>query len=37
MLVGAAHFAGRAGLIHLLEPAGYTIKPTMLPADPAQG
>lgn len=37
VLVGAAHFAGRAGLIHLLEQAGYTINPTMLPADPAQG
>lgn len=37
VLVGAAHLGGRAGLIHLLQQAGYTVKPTMLPADPAQG
>lgn len=37
VLVGAGHLPGRAGLIRLLEQAGYRVEPTTLPADPAQG
>ncbi|MBB5409179.1 hypothetical protein HDG34_003120 [Paraburkholderia sp. HC6.4b] len=37
VLVGAEHLAGDAGLLHLLEQAGYTIRPVTLPADPTQG
>jgi uncharacterized protein YbaP (TraB family) len=37
VLVGAGHLSGPAGLLQLLEQAGYRIKPTTVPADPAQG
>lgn len=37
VLVGAGHLPGRAGLIRLLEQAGYRVEPTTLPADPTQG
>ncbi|MGY6241567.1 TraB/GumN family protein (plasmid) [Burkholderia ambifaria] len=37
VLVGAAHLSGNAGLIRLLEQAGYRIEAVTLPADPKQG
>ncbi|MFX1739919.1 TraB/GumN family protein [Paraburkholderia sp. A1RI_3L] len=37
VLVGAAHLPGNAGLIQLLQQAGYRFEAIMLPADPKQG
>ena len=37
VLVGAGHLPGSAGLIRLLEQAGYRVETITLPSDPAQG